>query len=310
MVPYLPPMQALRAFEAAARRLSYSRAAEELSLTHGAVSHHIARLERDLGGAKLFVRDGQHMLLTDVGQVLVLKVRQGLSTLAGAFEEAQATRAKDPRSQRPLTVSLLPSFAARWLVPRLPRFQASHPGIDIALRPTAGLARLDGRDGIDLAIRYGPGEWSGLKAEPFLGSTIFPVCSPTYRDGRLPDSPSDLKQTVLLRNPHQPWRPWFEAAGLDWQEPVEGPSYDDAGMILQAAVGGQGVALGRVILASEDLAAGRLVRLFKIEAEDIYGWHIVWHEPSTCDPQALATFRAWLKAEAAISDDIALRQQL
>lgn len=298
MISNLPSFQALRAFEAAARQLSYSRAAEELSLTHGAISHHIARLEKDLGGVQLFVRDGQRMLLTDAGQVFVIEVRQGLRLLAEAVANAR-TRPRTIRLGRKLAISVLPSLAARWLVPRLPGFQSNHPDVDVAIHPTAALAALDGRDGIDLAIRYGPGTWRGLRSAPLMKSFIFPVCSPKLQARRRFDSPMDLVNAPLLRNPRQQWRPWFLAAGLDLPEPSQGPLYDDAGLLLQAAADGQGIALGRATLAADDLAAGRLVRLFDIAIEDDYSWHLVWREPLQCHPADLISFRQWLEREAA-----------
>jgi LysR family glycine cleavage system transcriptional activator len=296
MTDPLPPLQALRAFEAAARHLSYSRAAEELSLTHGAISHHIARLERELG-VRLFLRDGQRMIPTDAGQILVRDVRRGLKILADAVAAARTDPERD-RRRRPLTVSVLPSFAARWLLPRLARFQANHPDIEIAIRPTTMLATLDGRDGNDLAIRYGPGRWPGLKAQRMMKSGLFPVCSPAFLDRHPMTAPRDLLGVPLLRSPRQHWRPWFAAAGLDAPEPGRGPIYDDAALVLQAAAEGQGVALARAALAADDIAAQRLVRPFDIEVEDDYGWFLVWRTPLRCDPEAHEAFRSWLRAEA------------
>ena len=297
MVPNLPPLQALRAFEAAARHLSYSRAAEELSLTHGAISHHVTRLEGDLGGVKLFVRDGQRMILTDVGQSFVIEVRQSLRLLVEAVENAR-TRSKAVSVRRKLAVSVLPSLAARWLVPRLPGFQSSHPEVAIAIHPTSGLAALNGRDGIDLAIRYGPGTWAGLKSRPLMRSFIFPVCSPEFLSNLKLVRPEELIEAPLLRNPRQKWRPWFVAAGLDQPEPAHGPIYDDGALLLQAAAAGQGIALARAVLAADDLAAGRLVKLFDIEIEDDYGWFVVWRDPIQCDRADFATFQEWLAKEA------------
>lgn len=290
----LPPLQTLRAFEAAARHLNYSRAAEELCLTPGAVSHHIARLEKELGGVRLFVRDGQRMLLTDAGQIFVIEVREGLQVLGGAMANAR-TRPRSSVARRTLSVSVLPSLAARWLVPRLADFQAHHPDIDIAIHPTATLTTLDGRDGIELAIRYGPGRWPGLMSAPLMKSAIFPVCSPQYLQRTAIDFPDDVRQCTLLRSPRQKWRPWFLAAGLDLPEPVQGPVFDDAGLLLQAAAAGQGLALARSALAMDDLLAGRLVRLSDIEIEDDYGWFLVWREPLQGD---LHAFTTWLKQEA------------
>lgn len=296
--PNLPPIQSLRAFEAAARHLNYSRAADELCLTHGAISHHIGRLEKDLGGVRLFVRDGQRMLLTDAGQVFVMEVREGLRALTAAMENAR-TRPRRDGARRVLSVSVLPSLAGRWLVPRLAGFQAGHPEIDIAIHPTANLAALDGRDGIELAIRYGPGKWPGLISIPLMKSFIFPVCSPEFLTRSLINFPEDLQTFTLLRSPRQKWRPWLLAVGLDLPEPDQGPVYDDAGLLLQAAAAGQGVALARSALAMDDLAAGRLVRLSDIEIEDDYGWFLVWREPLRGDRTDLEAFTAWLQHEAA-----------
>lgn len=297
MISNLPPLQSLRAFEAAARHLSYSRAADELCLTHGAISHHIGRMEKELGGVRLFVRDGQRMLLTDAGQVLVIEVRQGLRLLAEAMDNARA-RPRRNGANHLLSISVLPSLAARWLVPRLSGFQASHPEIDIAIHPTSTLAALNGRDGIDLAIRYGPGQWHGLNARPLMKSFMFPVCSPEFLTRTGISAPEDLLKHTLLRNPRQKWRPWFLAAGLDVQEPAQGPVYGDAGLLLQAAAAGQGIALARAALAQDDISAGRLVRLSDIEIEDDYGWFIVWRESPHGERIELNTFSAWLQREA------------
>lgn len=295
MIPYLPPIQTLRAFEAAARHLSYSRAAEELSLTHGAISQHIARLEQDLDGVRLFVREGQRMLLTDAGQLLVLEVREGLLALAGAFNKA---RARPRHSARTLTISVLPSLAARWLVPRLSSFQQSQPDIDIAIRPTALLATMDGRDGIDLAIRYGAGDWPGLRCIKLMNSVVFPVCSPELLSRTAIRKATDLREVPLLRSPRQQWLPWFQAAGLDWAEPSHGALYDDASLLLQAAAAGQGVALAREVLAADDLAAGRLIRVGQVEIEDSASWFIVWREPLLCARADFDGFVRWLEAMA------------
>jgi LysR family glycine cleavage system transcriptional activator len=297
MIPHLPPLQTLRAFEAAARHLNYSRAAAELSLTHGAISQHIARLEAELGGTRLFVRDGQRMLLTDAGQVLVMELRDGLQRLAQAFNTARV-RPQSRQATRTLTVSVLPSLAAHWLVPRLANFQSSYPDVDIAIRPTTTLATFDGRDGIDLAIRYGPGQWPGLHASKLMKSFIFPVCSPALLAQTPIEKASDLLNMTLLRSPRQKWSPWFAAAGLDLSEPMQGPSYDDAGLLLQAAVAGQGMALARSALVADDLATGRLVRVSDIEVEDTYSWFIVWREPMLCERIDFDAFRQWLELQA------------
>lgn len=291
----LPPLQSLKALEAAARHLSYSRAAEELALTHGAVSHHIAKLEALLG-IRLFVRDGQRMLPTQDAQVLVARVRQGLAVLEAAFADAEHRafgRGRDA-GRALVVVSVLPSFATRWLMPRLADFHALHPDIDVALRPSTGLARLDGRDGVDLAIRYGPGRWSGVRATRLMPGLVFPAASPDCRERLALHAPGDLRRATLLRKPGQPWQPWFFAAGLDWPEPDAGPSYDDAGLVIDAAIRGQGVALARAALVEDDLAGGRLVRIGDVAIEDVYAWFLVERASPARQSPAIAAFRAWL----------------
>ncbi|MBW8742770.1 MAG: LysR family transcriptional regulator [Sphingomonas sp.] len=294
--------------EAAARHLSYSRAAEELSLTHGAVSHHIAKLEAVLE-TRLFVREGQRMVPTPVARTLAAAARQGLSIISDAFEAARLSprRNASSRADRPLVVSVLPSFAARWLLPRLPDFQRRHPAIEIHLQPNADIAKLDGRDGVDLALRYGTGGWSGVEGRRLMSGWVFPVASPDYIRHHQLRTPKDLKRATLLRKPGQPWTPWFAAAGLDWPEPSTGPSYDDAGLILDAAAQGQGVALGRAALLEDDLAGGRLARIGDIAIEDEYAWYVVWREHrGTRRMREAEIFRHWVIEMAGASPDLFL----
>jgi DNA-binding transcriptional LysR family regulator len=278
----------LRAFEAAARHLSYTRAAQELLLTHSAVSHHIRFLEDQLG-KQLFQRSGRTMQLTPAGQDLILKVRQGLRLLERTFDTAMP--AEDDAVA--LTLSVLPAFATRWLVPRLAGFHALHPQTDIDLRASAELAHL-GLGGIDVAIRYGPGGWPGLQYEKLMDEYVFPVCSPTYRDGNLPQRVEDLAHAVLLRNLTQPWEPWFDAAGVDLAEPSRGPSFSDAALLLQAAAEGWGIALGRAALVDDDLRSGRLVRLFEVAIPDTYAYYVLWQADNPKLP-AITAFRNWLR---------------
>ncbi len=249
------------------------------------------------------------MLLTDAGQRFVTEVRHALHALATAFENARV-RSKHEVSVALLNASVLPSFAARWLVPRLARFQAECPGVDVAVRTTASLATLDLRDGVDVAIRYGAGVWAGLESQSLMKSFIFPVCSPALLTNIGLDAPADLLKLMLLRNPKQKWRPWFLAAGLNASEPSHGPIYDDAGLLLQAAAAGQGVALARSALVADDLATGRLVELFDIRIEDEFGWHLVWREPLRCERSTFELFRNWLTTECGRIDieDSALPQ--
>lgn len=293
----LPGFATFRAFEAAARHLSYSRAARELGLTHGAISRHVARLEEELGGVRLFVREGQRMLLTDAGQILVVDIREGLDLLSRAMQQSRA----QPRRMvglRSLAVSVHPAFAARWLLPRLGDFQTRYPQVEIAIHPSAGLSTLDGRDGIHLAIRYGPGNWPGLASTGLMKSYLAPVCSQRFLQENRIERAEDLLRVKLLRSPRQKWRPWFVAAGLDVAEPAQGTIYDDPGLLLQAAAGGEGVALARTALVREELDNGTLVMPVAVKVEDSYGWHVVWRNPPSCDAQDLDDLRQWLLSQA------------
>jgi LysR family transcriptional regulator, glycine cleavage system transcriptional activator len=302
--PALPPLQALRALEAAARHRSYSRAAAELGVTHGAISHQIRALEERLG-ARLFRRAGNEMMPTAAAQPLVAEVRRGLIYLESAWQAASRRRKgrAGQEEKNVVGVSVLPSFAGLWLLPRLGRFQAGHPRVSVMLRPSAELVDLAADRTLDLAIRYGPGGWRGLDAAILMKETLFPVAAPHFRGGRLPRRPADLAHCTLLRHPRQPWRPWFAQAGLDWPEPAEGPSHDDAALLLQAAAEGHGVALARASLAAGDLASGRLRRLFSVVLEDRFAWFVVWRAGERLAPGVLA-FRDWLLAEAAAREGV------
>jgi LysR family transcriptional regulator, glycine cleavage system transcriptional activator len=296
----IPPIQALRALDAAARHLSYSRAADELGLTPGAVSHHIAKLEASWN-TRLFVRDGQRMILTNDGQVLAASIRQGLLTIADALDELDQRSRPGPstRIRQCVTVSVLHGFASRWLLPRLADFERAHPEISVALRPTVELARLDGLDGVDVAVRYGQGPWGRLSARKLMPGRVFPVAAPDYL-ARVPvRTPADLRNATLLRKPGQPWRPWFAAAGIDWDEAVTGPSYDDAGLILEAAAEGRGVALARAALVGQDLRAGRLIQVTDVEIDDVYSWFLVSRSQRGANAVAVHVFETWLVDAAA-----------
>ena len=289
----LPALNALKAFEAAARHESFSRAADELFVTHGAVSHQIRALEAELGVA-LFARDGKRVRLTDTGRRYAAQVRDALGQLARATAEI---RSGD--RERRLAVTMLSSFAARWVTPRIGSFIEAHPEWDLELQSTNALADF-ARDDIDVAIRFGYGHYPGLHAELLLDEIFFPACSPNFNGGRLPHAPRDLATLPLLRSEDELWRPWFDAAGLgDLAEPKRGVLYQDSSNLLQAAMDGQGIALVRRSLALHEIAAGRLVRLCK----DIDG-PSPWRYYFICPPQLLQTgrvkaFRAWVFDEVA-----------
>src|SRR5260221_3561442 len=281
----LPPLNSLRAFEAAARHLNFSRAADELHVTHGAVSHQMKALEGHMGVA-LFRRQGRQMLLTDAGEQLLAHVAAALARLKRGVTEIRAAS----RGQV-LTVSMTPAFATRWLIPRLADFQTAHPEIEVNVRATPALADFGAED-VDLAIRYGPGRWPGLEAEKLLDEEVFPVCSPFFSDGRLPARPADLADLPLLRDSRQPWRDWVASIGLDLPEPSRGPIFDDASLLLQAASAGMGIALARRALVQAELDAGRLIRLFPDSARSSFAYYIVY-PPGAIQQGKVALFRDW-----------------
>lgn len=283
----LPPLTTLRAFEAAARLGSFSRAAEEISVTHSAVSHQVRALERSLGTA-LFKRNGRRVSLTEPGQQLAKRVGAALRDIADA---AQLVRRRD--RGRVLTITTLPSFAARWLMPRLGRFMEQHPEIDVNLHTSIALVDLE-RDEVDLAIRFGSGNWPGLEAQKFMDDELFPVASPTFNRGRLPARPAELAKFRLMRSDDEFWAPWFQAAGVKLPEP-QSTVFSDSAMLLQAAVAGSGIALSRRSIAEDDLRAKRLVRLFDISSPALGANYLVWPKGNLSANAAL--LRDWLLEE-------------
>ncbi len=291
MADHLPPMQALRAFEAAARTGSLTRAAEALHLTHGAISHQIKSLEADLG-VRLVERAGRGVRLTDEGERLAGRVRSALSELADAMREAA-----DHANPRQLRVSVMPSFAARWLLPRIGSFLAAYPQIDLDVRASATLVDFR-RDDVDVAIRYGSGHYPGLGVEHLMDDIYFPVCSPHIAGGRVPARPADLADHLLLRSENEFWQPWFVAAGLDWPEPTRGPTFNDASHVMQAAIEGQGIALARTSLIGNDLTNRVLVRLFDVTVLSPHRYFLVYPLRRADSPK-LDSLRTWLKREIA-----------
>jgi LysR family transcriptional regulator, glycine cleavage system transcriptional activator len=287
-------MQALRAFEAAAREKSLTRAASALHVTHGAISHQIKALEEDLG-VRLFERAGRGIRLTDEGERFALRVRAAFGELAAGVQEL--AERSNPRRVR---LSVTPSFAARWLLPRIGRFTAAHPDLDLDI--SANIAVVDlVRDDIDFAIRYGMGQWPGVASEYLTDDVFFPACSPRIPGG-VPQSPRDLARYTLLRADDEYWAPWFRAAGVDLPEPDRGPSFNDSAHILQAAIEGQGVALARRTLIGNDLRNGVLVKLFDIEVPGQRSFHLVYL-PRMAQSPKLAAVRDWLRKELAADAD-------
>ncbi len=286
----IPPLQALRALEAVARSGSLTRAADALSVTHGAISHQLKGLE-DALGVPLVERAGRGVRLTDEGERFASRVKVALAELAEAVREV--TEHRNPRHFR---VSVMPSFAARWLLPRVGRFVAAHRDIDLDVRASATLVDFR-RDDVDAVIRYGGGHYPGLVSEHLMDDAYFVACSPAI-EGGVPARPADLRRYPLLRSENEFWEPWFRAAGLDWDEPSRGPKYEDASHLLQATVEGQGVALARTSLIGNDLANGVLVRAFDISVPSPHRYFLVY-PPRMADSPKLVVFRRWLQDEIA-----------
>ena len=290
------PLNALRVFEAAGRHLSFTRAAEELFVTQAAVSHQIRRLE-DYLGVRLFRRMDRALLLTDAGQTLLPQVRTSLTQLDAAIKQV-----KDTPDGKRLSVSLLPSVASRWLVPRLGTFIARHPDLDLRLAPSHELTDFD-RDDVDCVIRYGHGNYPDLVVHFLFGEGHSPVCSPELRGrfGAL-DSPEDLARYTLLHDDDRTdWAQWLKLAQATDVDANRGPVFTDQGMMIQAAVEGHGVALARNALTEQDVAEGRLIRLFEQARPTRNAYYLIYppHHEQRVGVQA---FRDWLLQQCALEN--------
>jgi LysR family glycine cleavage system transcriptional activator len=294
MTARLPSLNGLRAFEAAARHLSFTQAAAELNVTQTAISHQIRRLEEELG-IRLFVRQNRALALTPKARDYLPGVRAAFNDLRLATD--QLLRKDDDHV---LTVSTLASLAAKWLLPRLTAFQEAHPGIDVRITTSTGLVDFKGGD-VDAAIRYGRGHWPGLRAEWLMADEVFPVCSPALLTGKRPlQRPEDLRDHVLLHNTNNSddWRLWLTASGLPADISKQpGITFDLILMTVQAAIDGIGIAMGRTTYVQDDIAKGRLVVPFEIALPADAGFYLVSPE-ATADPPKLRAFRNWLTAAA------------
>jgi LysR family glycine cleavage system transcriptional activator len=286
----LPPLETLRVFEVACRHGSYSEAARELHVTHSAVSQRIRQLEDELG-LTLFERHGNRMVPTPSGLRLQAGVKSAFSELGAALGSLQTRR-----TDAEVTVSLLPVMAARWLVPRLSRFQARFPRINLHIKTGQSLANFKS-DGVDIAIRFGMGDWKGLRAIKLLNEEFFPVCSPSLNDGRLPKDPASMLSEPLLIDRNLSWRAWFKSTGLKLDREIAGTSFTDTNALMEAAVAGQGIALGRLSFTRSDILAGKLVRLSEHNLRVSYCHYAVYPISSESNP-SLVAFRDWLIEEA------------
>ncbi|SEH54077.1 transcriptional regulator GcvA [Tardiphaga sp. OK245] len=290
----LPSLNGLRAFEAAARHLSFTNAASELNVTQTAISHQIKRLEEELG-LKLFIRQNRALALTPQGHDYLPGVRAAFNDLRLATD-----RLKRRDNDHVLTVSTLASMASKWLLPRISAFQKAHPDIDV--RITTSTSMVDFKSGdVDAAIRYGRGQWPGLRADWLTADDLFPVCSPALRTGKKALlKPQDLADYTLLHSSggyDDDWRLWLTAAGLPTDISKQpGLTFDMIFMTLQAAIDGLGVAIGRTTYVEGDLAKGRLVVPFDMRMPADAGFYLVSPEASS-DSRKLKAFRDWLLSQ-------------
>jgi LysR family glycine cleavage system transcriptional activator len=292
MRPRLPPLNNLKAFEAAARHESFTRAAEELCVTQGAVSQQVKALEEGLG-IKLFNRERQRLIITEAGRDYLTVVRDALDRIAIGTE-----RLLQRQNAGVLTVSTSPDFAAKWLVHRLGHFAEAHSGID--LRVSATLHHVDfAREEVDLAVRHGEGNWPGLDAVQLSAEHLFAVCSPKLLTGRRRLSkPADiLKFRLIHLDSRADWTKWLRAVDVDDAGAAHGPVLNRASMVIDAAINGQGVALARTTLAAWDLINGRLVRPFRDSLPLSKTYWIICPKATSNMPK-IVTFRDWLLAEA------------
>jgi LysR family glycine cleavage system transcriptional activator len=295
----------MRAFEAAARHLSFTKAAKELSVTPAAVSQQVKLLE-EYYGVRLFRRLTRALRLTDAGQAALPALREGFEKLS---EGARRLSSHDRSGF--VTVSVAPSFGAKWLVPRLHRFHDAHPEFDIRIDATDALVNFDA-EGVDVALRYGRGLYEGLRADCLMSEVSVPVCSPALLRG--PNglrSPDDLRRHTLLHvqwkmeDAAAPnWRMWLRAAGVEHVEAERGPRFSMDSMALEAAIEGQGVALVGMALVERDLKAGRLVRPFAppVNQATTFGYYLVYPETMADNPK-VAAFRSWVLKEVKRSSE-------
>lgn len=293
----LPPLNALRAFDAAARHLSFTKAAEELFVTQAAVSHQIKLLE-DFLGLKLFRRRNRSLLLTEEGQGYYLDIKEIFSAINEATRKLQARSATGA-----LTVSLTPSFAIQWLVPRLSGFNSAYPGIDVRIqaidREEEKLA-----DDVDVAIFYGRGNWPGVRAERLYTEYLLPVCSPSLLMGenKLKVLDDLANHTLLHDTSRRDWLAYIRQSGLQHINVQQGPIFSHSAMVVQAAVHGQGVALVNNVMAQTELDTGRLVCPFNDVLVSKNAFYLVCHD-SQAELGKIAAFRQWILARAATEQE-------
>ena len=294
-------LNALRAIEASARHQSFSLAAQELNVTPAAVGQLVRTLE-DWLGSPLFVRSTSgraRLVTTEVAEQALPDIRAGLERLAVGLERLRSGSAGGV-----LTVTVSPAFAAKWLLPRIERFQAAWPETDLrldtSLKPVDFVAQR-----IDVGVRYGRGQWPGLAAEKLMDEEVYPVCAPALLATATLQAPGDLRGQVLIHDQSvdtstgfASWQAWLRHAGVQGVPTDRGLRINNSAAVLQAAIDGQGVALARSVMAHDDLAAGRLVRLFpQVRLESALAYYVVYRPECIAQPK-VAAFRDWLLREA------------
>ncbi len=288
----LPPLTSLRAFEAAGRHLSFTKAAEELTVTQAAISHQVKALEEHLDVA-LFLRLPRQLELTKAGKILLPVVRDAFNRIG----ECVAKLNKDVESAA-LKVKLAPSFAAKWLSPRLDDFRRKHPQIELSLTHSNEAADFR-RQPVDIAITYGKGDWRGVVSDRILSIDFFPVCSPKFMQGEYPlTTPENLAHYTLLHDTdHVAWSDWLALAGVENIDSQRGTVVDDTNVLMQAAIDGLGVALGSTHFVADRLASGRLVRPFDTTLHRDYAYYVACPKKHLKRPE-VAAFKIWLMEQS------------
>ena len=292
MARRLPPLKALRTFESAARLMSFTRAAEDLSVTQTAVSHQVRALE-EWFGVSLFRRGGRKLALTEPGKLLYPAVSEAFDRIAEVAE-----RIRGVQDRRTLTISVTPTFGSRWLAQRLGRFWREHPDIDLRLHHS--VKRVDFvRDGVDAAVRWGRGVWDGMEAEPLMPAWVMPLCSPSLLEGDNPlRKPGDLAHhTLLHETDYQEWTEWLAAAGVRDVDGHRGPVINDPNIIARAAVDGHGVAMGVPSMLADEIGTGRLIAPFGMTADPDLAYYFVYPR-GAADRALVKAFREFLLEEA------------
>ena len=290
----MPPLDALRVFEAAARRGSFNGAADELNLTASAISHRIRSLE-DLLGVPLFERAHRRVVLTAEGARYAESVADALAILRSATRRLSARRESGP-----LTMSLAPAFAMRWLLPRFARFQERHPEIEVRFLSTSNVHNFDSGD-LDMAVRYGRGNWPGLEAEWLMALDAIAVCTPAVATADPPLLvPSDVihRTRIQVENRPDDWRMWMLAARVDGVDPTTGPSFQSIPEALEAALGHVGMAIADRQVVARELEDGRLIEPFDVHMPTTAAYYIVY-PPGGSEDQRIRAFRDWVLEEVA-----------